>query len=215
MKLGVALATLTGFGAMVALLVYNDAPAILRLVASVGWGLALVVLTRACILVIAGIGWERLVQPFAVLALRVYLLLRWIRESINVLLPVAQVGGDLMGAGLLTFWRVSGGLAGASILVDLLIQVAAQFVFTLAGLAVLALSGVDRRMVDYVASGLAISALALSGFYFVQRSGMLRIAEDTLIRMSKRWASFDLGEGPALHANLQKIHRRPGSLLAS
>ena len=215
MKLGIALATLTGLGAMVALLVYNDAPAIFRLVASVGQGLILVVLTRACILVFAGMAWERLVRPFVPVTLRVYLLLRWIRESINVLLPVAQVGGDLLGGRLLTFWPVPGGLAGASILVDLLVQVAAQFVFTLLGLAVLALSDADAQVVDYVASGLAISALALVGFYFAQRSSLLRRAEDWLIGMAKSRPSFAMIGSLTLHDNLRKIHREPKSLLAS
>jgi hypothetical protein len=72
---------------------------------------------RAAILVLAGFGWERLVVPFVSAAPRVYLRLRWIRESIDVLLPVFHVGGDLMGGRLLTFWRVLGGRAGASILV--------------------------------------------------------------------------------------------------
>ena len=215
MKLGIALATLTGLGAMVALLVYNDAPAIFRLVGSVGQGLLLVVLTRACILVLAGMAWERLVRAFVPMALRVYLLLRWIRESINVLLPVAQVGGDLVGGRLLAFWPVSGGLAGASILVDLLIQVAAQFVFTALGLAVLALSGADARVVDYVASGLSISAVALFGFYFVQRSSLLGRVEDRLIRIAKGRPSFAVIGSLTLHENLRKIHRRPGSLIAS
>jgi hypothetical protein len=51
--------------------------------------------------------------------------LQWVREAIKVLLPVAQVGGDLIGGRLLSFRSVSGNLAGASILVDLLIQIIA------------------------------------------------------------------------------------------
>jgi glycosyltransferase 2 family protein len=174
-----------------------------------------VVVVHACILVVAGIGWAKLVQPFAPVALRVFLLLRWIRESINVLLPVAQVGGDLMGGRLLTFWRVPGGLAGASILADLVIQIAAQFLFTLVGFAVLALSGADARIIGYVASGLAISALVLCSFYCAQRLGLARIAEASLTRIAKRWPSFTLGTIPGLHENLQTIHRHPKALLAS
>ena len=53
-------------------------------------------------------------------------LLRFVREGINVLLPVASVGGDVVGGRLLTFWGVSGALAAASILVDMLFQVGTQ-----------------------------------------------------------------------------------------
>jgi putative membrane protein len=148
-------------------------------------------------------------------ALDVYVQLRWIREAINVLLPVAQVGGDVIGGRLLTFWGASGGLAGASILVDLVIQIAAQFAFTLLGLAMLVVSGADARLIEYLATGLAISAAALSGFYFAQRSGLMWIAEDTLIRLTKWWPSFTLGRVPTLHENLQTIHRQRRPLLAS
>jgi glycosyltransferase 2 family protein len=79
MKLGVAVATVTGLALLIALLVYNDAAAVFATVGQVGWGLAGVVLVRAAILVLAGFGWERLVAPFAIVAPHVCLRLRWIR----------------------------------------------------------------------------------------------------------------------------------------
>jgi hypothetical protein len=97
----------------------------------------------------------------------------------------------------------------------LLIQLATQLVFTLLGLTVLALSGGDARVTEYVAGGLVISVVALAGFYFVQRSTLVWSAEDTLIRATRRWLPFPQGTLPALHANLQAIHLRPGALRAS
>ena len=216
MKFGIAISTLTGLGALIALLVYNDAAAVFGTVVHVGWGLALVVAVRGCILVLAGIGWAKLVRPFALLKLRVYLLLRWIRESINVLLPVAQVGGDLMGGRLLTFWGISGGLAGASIFADLAIQLATQFVFTLIGFAMFALTVSDSRTIHYVTGGLALSAAALSGFYLFQRAGLLRILERMRIYAARRWPSLAIGEDAwNLHENVQAIYGQMPSLLAS
>ena len=52
--------------------------------------------------------------------------LRFVREGVNVLLPVASVGGEVVGGRLLTFWGVAGSLAAASLLADMLIQVATQ-----------------------------------------------------------------------------------------
>ena len=62
MKLGIAVATVTGLSLMIALLAYNDTAAVFGLVESVGWGLVGVVLVQACILALAGIGWARLVR---------------------------------------------------------------------------------------------------------------------------------------------------------
>jgi glycosyltransferase 2 family protein len=211
---GLVLATLTGLGVLVLLLIYNDTPAIFGLLASIGWGLLSIVLVRASIIVVAGLGWAKLVEPFASVPFHVYLNLRWIREAINVLLPVAQVGGDLIGGRLLSFRGVPGGLAGASILVDLLIQIIAQLAFTLLGFAALVWFGVDARLSRFVASGLAVSAVALLGFYVVQRSSMLRIAESAFIRFMQRWSLLTFNP-VALHTNLQKLHREPQALLAS
>ncbi len=62
-------------------------------------------------------------------------LLRFVREAVNALLPLMQVGGDIIGARLLTFWAVPGPLAAASIIIDVLIQAATQFLFAALGLA--------------------------------------------------------------------------------
>ncbi len=59
--------------------------------------------------------------------------LRLVREGINTLLPVAQVGGEFVGARLAARNGLSIGEAGASVAVDLLSQAVTQAVFTIAG----------------------------------------------------------------------------------
>jgi glycosyltransferase 2 family protein len=215
MKLGVTVATVTGLALLIALLVYNDAAAVFATVGQVGWGLAGVVLVRAAILVLAGFGWERLVAPFVSVAPHVYLRLRWIRESIDVLLPVLQVGGDLMGGRLLTFWGVSGGRAGASILVDLVLQLGTQFLFTLAAFSVFALTQTDMAIVRLVAGGLVMSALTLAGFYVFQRSGLIRLTEGLPLYAVKRWPSLSFGGVRALHECVQSSYRDVRALSVS
>jgi glycosyltransferase 2 family protein len=170
---------------------------------------------RSCTLVVAGLGWARLVQLFATLKLSVFGLLRWIRESINVLLPVAQVGGDLMGGPLLTFWGVPTGVAVASILVDLLIQLGTQLIFTLMGVVVLALGGGGSSLDRIRWRGPGPVGFRPEGFYLAQRSGLFRTVEDALIRGAKRWRVLPPLDGPRLHESLQSIHGRTGALLAS
>lgn len=215
MKLGVVITTVMGLGALIALLAYNDAPSIFGLVARVGWALMLVVTVRGCILVLAGLGWAKLVQPLADVETGVPVLLRWIRESINVLLPVAQVGGDLVGGRLLTFWGVPGGLAGASILVDLVIQIATQFVFTVIGFGLLASTIADTRAIGIIAGGLGISALTLAGFYAFQRSGLIRVVEHLLLRAADRWPRLAFAGDGRLHENTQAIYAHAPALGAS
>ena len=44
---------------------------------------------------------------------------RFIREAINMLLPVAQVGGEIAGARVVTFSGIPAALPGATVLVDM------------------------------------------------------------------------------------------------
>lgn len=138
-------------------------------VASAGWGALLVVLVRAATVAGAGVGWHLLLPADLRPPLAATMLVRSVREAVNTLLPFTQVGGDVVGARLLTFYRVGGALAAASVLVDLMVQAVTQFVFTLAGLLALVALGGDNATVRAVAVGLVLAVPALAGFYLVQR----------------------------------------------
>ncbi len=64
--------------------------------------------------------------------------MRWIRESISTLLPVAGVGGDFIGARLAQQRGVPGAQAAASMVVDITIGAATQVVFVVAGVLLFA-----------------------------------------------------------------------------
>jgi glycosyltransferase 2 family protein len=214
-RLYVILATGAGLALLVLLLVCNDAPAIFATVANVGWGLLLVVAVRSAVLIVAGLAWAMLLQPLVSLRASAYLLLRWIRESINVLLPVAQIGGDLMGGRLLTFSGVSGGQAGASILVDLTVQLATQLAFTVIGFVLLAVTTPDARAIEVMAGGLAISAATVVAFYIFQRSGLIRIADALVSYGAKHWPRLSFGGLAILQERVQAIYGQRRAVLAS
>jgi len=67
--------------------------------------------------------------------LAVFYRLRILREGIDSLLPVAQVGGEMVAAGRLARLGLGLGKAGASLVVDLTVEVMTQLVFLLLGLA--------------------------------------------------------------------------------
>ena len=93
-------------------------------------------LVRVSAILLCGLAWGCVVQGLAGLGQArtgAFVLLRLVREGINVLLPVASVGGDVVGGRLLTFWGVAGPLAAASILADMLFQVGTQALFALLG----------------------------------------------------------------------------------
>src|SRR5437868_7717165 len=153
-----------GVALLVALMLWYGIADIAAAVASTGWGLALVVAARMVQMIAAGLAWQALLPNGNIPPRSIFVLLRWIRESINNLLPVAQVGGEFAGARLLASFGLSGALAGASVLVDMLIQVSTQLLFTAVGIAVLAEFGASPTLVRTAITGLVILAPGVLGF---------------------------------------------------
>jgi putative membrane protein len=174
--------------------------------ASIGWGVAVIVALRLVQVVGAGASWWALLPASTRVPARVYVLLRWVRESINTLLPVAQVGGDLVGARLLSFYGVEGGLAGASILVDLLTQTATQFVFSLVGLGLLMTRGGHETVIAAVSAGLGLMALGVVAFFFAQRWGGFRMIERGLLKLAENPSWKGLAGAANLHDRIELIH---------
>jgi hypothetical protein len=159
------IAWLTGIAAVSAVTIWSGLEAVAHAVASVGWGIALVVIVRAVTVSVAGVGWWLLFPAKTRPQLGTCVIVRFIREAANVLLPMAQVGGDLIGAGLLTLYAVPGALAAASVIVDILVQAATQLAFAIIGLIVLFALGVDATLARIAAIrlGLAGSCSSASG----------------------------------------------------
>jgi len=197
------------------LFVVNNAGAVFRAFAAVGWGLAAVVFVRASIVALNGTAWAYLLGGAFPVPTHICLLLRWIREAINVVLPVANVGGEIVGARLLTFWRVPAGIATASVFADLLLQASAQAVFALLGAALLMqLTGIWPAGVE-LAAGLGLAALALGGFYAVQRYGGARVLDRALAALAARWPSAGSAADFRLQEGLEAIWRNPGRVLVT
>ena len=69
---------------------------------------------------------------------------RWIGESVNGLLPVAQIGGDIAKARLLIKRQLPAAETGATVVVDTTLAAVGQMLFAIAGL-VLAQVGMDNQ----------------------------------------------------------------------
>src|SRR5271165_6598547 len=108
MKTTAGLALILGLTLFAGLTLYEGAGDVARAFASVGFGVLWIALIRLAQTALSGFPWEALV-PRPRPGLWIFCKLRWVRESINTLLPVAQVGGDVFGARLLRKQDVPGG----------------------------------------------------------------------------------------------------------
>ena len=167
------------FAAVIAWQGMDDVAVALR---RAGWGMIASALLHLPPLWADAMGWRRLVPPDQQPRWRTMIRARWIGESINDLLPVLQMGGNVVKAWLLVDRGVRVGAAGASVVVDVTLVVLTQIIFTLFGLSLLAPSLGSGRSLFVVIVGAGIMAILLGGFYAAQRRGFFGL----LVRASRR-----------------------------
>lgn len=178
MRLTALLAAALGLGLALGLILWQGVDPILRGLREAGWGLVPVALYYLVPTALDARGWQVLLDPGERPGFATFLWMRWIRDGVNRLLPVAQVGGDLVGARLLMQWGVPGAVAGASIVVDITLALVAQLLFTGLGLALLLVFAEARAVFWGALAALAAGTALIAGFVFAQHRGLFH----TLLR---------------------------------
>jgi putative membrane protein len=208
MKAAAIAAWAVGAAAVIALIVWSGAASVGEAVESAGWGVVLVVVIRAVQAVAAGSAWWLLVSQGLRPSIWVFQLLRVVRDGVNSLLPSAQVGGDVVGARLLTFWRVEGGLATASVVVDVTLLALTQFMFAILGVAVLVALLGSVPIARLTMWGLLVAAVGLGALFFMQRRGGRGLVRGLAARLigNSKWGA--LGAIEAAYRWLGVLYRR-------
>src|SRR5919112_5802024 len=128
---------LIGVAVVVWLVAQADLAILLGFFPQIGWGFALILLARAGAIAIDAAAWDCLLPAAGRPRFRSVLTLRWIGESINTILPVGQIGGDVVRARLLQRRLHEPARGAASVMVDFCLSLVAQIAFTLLGFALL------------------------------------------------------------------------------
>jgi uncharacterized protein (TIRG00374 family) len=202
---------IAGVGAVTVLIFWAGAGQVLYAFETAGWGVLGVVLLRGTALAGAGVGWFVLFPAVSRPNVFACVSIRFLREGANTLLPVTQIGGDVIGARALILSGVPASLSAASVIVDVLVQAVTLFLFTLLGLATLAAIGRQAAVGETVAVVTAVAFPALLGFYLAQRPIGQRFVKTILARVvgEREWLTF--GAIDALFAQLGSIYaNRPG-----
>ncbi len=181
-----------------------------------GWGMIAIALLHLPPVWADAMGWRSLVPPEQRPQRRTMIWARWIGESINDLLPVLQMGGNVVKAWFLVDRGIQVGPAGASVVVDVTLVVLTQILFTLFGLSLLVPSLGRGRSLLVVLVGAGIMAILLGVFYVVQRRGFFGL----LVRMSRRilggaeWAAVSAG-ATTMDAEVLRLYGERWRLMAS
>jgi putative membrane protein len=174
MKYGATtIAGLAGAGLLAWIASQQDWRSLAVVLAGAGWGVTAMSAFHALPLFLDTLAWRRLLPRDMRPRLPALLLMRWHGESVNALLPVAQVGGDLLRARAAARAGVAAATAAASVLVDLTLSVLTLLLFGAGGAAFLLLEVRAPGVAAPLATALALAVVAVTGFWWLQRTPLL------------------------------------------
>ena len=184
-----------------------------------GWWLAPITLFHLIPLFLDAVSWRELIPAPSRPNVFTVTWIRWIRESISSLLPVAGVGGDVAAARLANQQGVPGVQAAASMVVDITVAAATQLVFVIAGAALLAARSSDRATVTATWAlmiGVAVFAAAIAAFVLVQHRSMFMALARLARRVApEKWLNGLAGSASAIDEAVVATYRRGFALLLS
>jgi putative membrane protein len=168
----------------------------------VGWGLLPITMFHFVPLSISALSWRELLPLSSRPDIVSVTWIRWIRESINALLPVAGVGGDLASARLAHLRGVPSAQAAASMVVDTTVGVVTQLVFVMTGVALLVARSAEPAalLVAWVVlGGIVMFLVAIAAFVLVQHRSMFVVfAKLARGLLPERWLSSFAGSASAI-----------------
>lgn len=187
----------SGLALLTALVVYVGTGELARTLASAGAGLLWVSLFHVVPITASALGWYAVIAPVERPCLRTMIWARWIAESINQLLPALHVGGNVVRAQRLARAGVPGGLAAASVVVDITLHLFAQLIFTALGLSILLKHANGLGVDGGVVAGFVLSTAGAAAFYVAQRHGLFTAAAGSFRRVFRypEWSSVSQGAG--------------------
>ncbi len=144
MRAIVRITGLLGLLVLIGLVVHEGAQTIFRLLGQAGFRLLLIVPFHAVPLLLDALGWRCLLDPARRPGIGTLFVIAAIREAVNRLLPVANIGGELLGVRLLALRGIETIQAAASVIVEVFFTLVAQCLFV--GLGVLCLIHVTGQL---------------------------------------------------------------------
>lgn len=180
---------------------------------SAGWGILAVIAFHPVQMIFSALAWQALVPTSPGPGLIAFMGLRWMREGVNNLLPVAQIGGEVVGARLLRHAGVPLAKSGASVTVDVTMEFLGQIIFTLIGLALLMPGLNEPAIVPWTLGAVAVGSATVVLLIAAQRFGLFQSIERGLVKLAERgpaWSSFS--EIAGLHRAIVALYAAPAKL---
>jgi putative membrane protein len=204
-KHGVRIALALGLAVVIALIAREGVGAIISLLSRAGWILLLLVPFQALPLLLDVLGWRALIMARS--RVPALFLIASIRQAVNRLLPVANVGGEIVGIRLLIQQGVDRTAATASVIVEVMLTLIAQFLFVALGILCLFARSDNPRVMHGLVLGLAASLALLLLMIYILRNGRVFFRIEAMAkRLLSRWLDGQRGlnQGALLDAKIRE-----------
>jgi putative membrane protein len=199
-----------GIALLAILLATHGVGAVREILAQVGWQAVIVIAAHLPVTFLATVGWQVLLPPDRRPPLSFLFRVRLIKEAVNALLPVAQVGGDVVRAKLSVRNGLTLAEATASCVVDVLTGTVGLVLFVLTSLIVAMVTLHDPRLAQAGLALVGIVAAIVAAAYLAHRAGLHR----RLGQFSQRWTAA-AGRIGKLGEAFRDIGRQRNNLFAS
>ena len=214
MRLAFLIATILGLAVAGWVLASLGLSSVLGAMARIGpWGFALICLWSLGVLTVLGIALHVVAPGEPVRRVGWFIWSRAAREAATDVLPFSQLGGLVVGARTLEQGGVARPVVHAALIADLTTELAAQLLFTLFGVAMLATTLTNSNAAAavkptvFVGAGLCIAMMA--AFALFQRPALALAG-----KIGERVLPGSQAAAVAVRARLDLVYRRPG-LVAS
>lgn len=210
----VYITTAAGLALFIALIMREGVQNILSVLSLAGWSLLGVVGFRIAPIILDSIGWSSLITKKNRVSRMALFQARWVAESFNTLLPVAQVGGHVIRAKMLSRQGVPTMEAAANVMVDFTLGTATQFIFILMGGVLLFNARGGGGETTGFLLGMAIAFFLLLVFYMTQRAGFFSHSAQFIQRIIRHRELVSLvGGAKTLDQKIGDVYQRHRDLL--
>ena len=212
------LVALIGLAVMMGLIVHEGYQSIFQTLEHAGWGLLWLIPFHFLPLILDAESWRVLLRPCDPDGYATRPFLVWIatvREAVSRLLPLASIGGEIIGIRLALRRLLDGAAVTASIILEVLLTLINQYIFTVIGLVLLMETIRNTPVVDTIWWGLGVSLpvpimLALLLRYGSPFSSIAGFTE-RIFGSRHRLASL-LGNAQDLDEEIRKLYGQHGLL---
>jgi len=185
------MAALVGVAGVTVLIASQELDAVVGLLATAGWGIAAAAAFKVAPIFFSARGWQILMPGRQRGDLLFFMWAVWVREAVNALLPVARVGGQVVGVRLMIRHGLRATPSVAATVVDVTLGSGILILVAAIGIALFRMRAEDQALSGPLLFGLAAAiALAIS-FLVLQQLGIgKRMAGVARRRAGRRWRGF-------------------------